>query len=97
MALFTDRDRVKLVRRSKSETVMTGMWELPTLAVAPGPPASPLLNLKHSIMNTDYRVRVWRLFGRPNRRGGRWWSMRELADIPLTGLARKILRRAALF
>ena len=96
MALFTDRDRVKLVRRSKSETVMTGMWELPTLAVAPGPPASPLLNLKHSIMNTDYRVRVWRL-STPQSRGGRWWSMRELADIPLTGLARKILRRAALF
>jgi A/G-specific adenine glycosylase len=96
MALLTDRDRVKLVRRSKSETVMTGMWELPTLAVVPDPPASPLLNLKHSIMNTDYRVRVWQL-SKPQSRGGRWWSTRELPDIPLTGLARKILRRAALF
>ncbi len=77
MALFTDRDRVKLVRRSKSATVMTGMWELPTLAVAPGPPASPVLNLKHSIMNTDYRVRVWQAFCARSR-GGRWWSIRDL-------------------
>ena len=96
MALLTDRNRVKLVRRPKSATVMTGMWELPTLAVAPVPPASPLLNLKHSIMNTDYRVRVWRL-STPESRRGRWWSTRELPNIPLTGLARKILRRAALF
>jgi A/G-specific adenine glycosylase len=96
MVLLTNRNRVKLVRRSKSATVMTGMWELPTLAVVPDPPASPLLNLKHSIMNTDYRVRVWQL-SKPQSRGGRWWSMRELPDIPLTGLARKILRRAALF
>jgi A/G-specific adenine glycosylase len=96
MALLTDRNRVKLVRRSKSATVMTGMWELPTLAVAPEPPASPVLNLKHSIMNTDYRVRVWRLSA-PESRRGRWWSTRDLPNLPLTGLARKILRRAALF
>jgi len=96
MALLTDRDRVKLVRRSESQTVMTGMWELPTVVVVPDPPASPVLNLKHSIMNTDYRVRVWQL-SKPQSRGGRWWSIRELPDIPLTGLARKILRRAALF
>jgi A/G-specific adenine glycosylase len=96
MALLTDRDRVKLVRRSESQTVMTGMWELPTVVVVPEAPASPLLNLKHSIMNTDYRVRVWQV-SKPQSRGGRWWSIRELPDIPLTGLARKILRRAALF
>ena len=96
LALLTDHKRVKLVRRPKSETVMTGMWELPTLAVVPDAPASPVLNLKHSIMNTDYRVRVWRL-STPESRRGRWWSTRDLPRIPLTGLARKILRRAALF
>jgi A/G-specific adenine glycosylase len=96
IALVTDSNRVKLVRRSKSATVMTGMWELPTLAVIPDPPASPVLNVKHSIMNTDYRVRVWRV-STPASRQGRWWSTRDLPNIPLTGLARKILRRAALF
>lgn len=95
VALLTDGTRVKLVRRPKSATVMTGMWELPTLAEIPNPPASPSLNLKHSIMNTDYRVRVWTVRNGQTLRG-RWWSATELADIPLTGLARKILRRAAL-
>jgi A/G-specific adenine glycosylase len=95
IALLTSRDRVKLVRRPKSATVMTGMWELPTLAVAPDPPASPVLSLKHSIMNTDYRVRVWQLSTHESRRG-HWWSLRDLPNVPLTGLAGKILRRAAL-
>lgn len=96
MALLIDRNRVKLVRRPKSATVMTGMWELPTLAVIPDPPGSPIFNLKHSIMSTDYRVRVWSV-SEPESRRGRWFSARDLPNIPLTGLARKILRRAALF
>jgi A/G-specific adenine glycosylase len=95
VALLTDRTRVKLVRRPKSDTVMTDMWELPMLAEIPDPPASPSLNLKHSIMNTDYRVRVWTL-PTPQSLRGRWWSASELPNIPLTGLTRKILRRAAL-
>jgi A/G-specific adenine glycosylase len=97
LALLIDRNRVKLVRRPKSLTIMTGMWELPTLATIPNGSSQPLLTVKHSIMDTDYRVRVWTVssgIGKSPR--ARWWSLDELTRIPLTGLARKILRRSAL-
>jgi len=95
LALITDRKRVKLVRRSDSDSVMTGMWELPTLAAIPTA-AGSLLNLKHSIMNTDYRVQVWPLPGKTKVKNGRWWPLEEVSEIPLTGLCRKILRRTSL-
>jgi A/G-specific adenine glycosylase len=95
LALIINRDRVRLVRRSDSDSVMAGMWELPTLKAVPAE-TDPLLDLKHSIMNTDYRVRVWRTSGRLKLGNGTWWSFDDLTKLPLTGLCRKILRRASL-
>jgi A/G-specific adenine glycosylase len=96
LALVTDRNRVMLVRRPNSATVMTGMWELPELSAIPTGSDYPLLDLKHSIMNTDYQVRVWTVPKSALKNRSRWWSASALPEIPLTGLARKILRRAAL-
>jgi A/G-specific adenine glycosylase len=81
-----------LVQRPKHSSLMPGMWELPEM-----PAASALdgagLTLRHSITVTDYVVRVMQS---PAQRGtaGRWVRKERIAGLPLTGLARKILRQA---
>ena len=49
--------------------------------------------LRHSITLTDYTVRVWRMSA-PSGVPGKWITTERLARIALTGLARKILRKA---
>ncbi len=51
-----------------------------------------LLTLRHSITVTDYTVCVWRRPALESR--GRWFATERLGRVALTGLARKILRRA---
>jgi A/G-specific adenine glycosylase len=49
--------------------------------------------LKHSITVTDYKVRVWR--GKATRHDeGKWIRVETLSRVALTGLARKILKKA---
>jgi A/G-specific adenine glycosylase len=60
-------------------------------ALEPSP--SPLFTLRHSITVTDYRVRVWRNAA-PRGVAGKWIPLERLDRIALTGLARKILRKA---
>jgi len=72
---------------------MPGMWELPEFFPADSN-TNPLLSLRHSITVTDYAVRVFET-SRPNNATGKWVATARLASLPLTGLARKILRRAA--
>jgi A/G-specific adenine glycosylase len=80
--------RVLLRQRSGKESLMAGMWELPecdaSQVVAP-----PLLELRHSITNTDYHVTV---FGQRAIRGrGQWVPLKRVERMALTGLTRKIL------
>jgi adenine-specific DNA glycosylase len=49
--------------------------------------------VRHSITVTDYRVRVWRM-NVPSGVDGEWVAVERLTRIALTGLARKILRKA---
>ena len=49
--------------------------------------------LKHSITVTDYKVHVWRSIASAHVRG-EWVAADRLARVALTGLARKILRKA---
>jgi A/G-specific adenine glycosylase len=49
--------------------------------------------LKHSITVTDYTVRVWRV-ATASHGGGKWIPVERLGRVALTGLARKILRKA---
>jgi hypothetical protein len=73
------------------------MWELPQLEAASSkkdePPAD--FSLRHSITVTDYTVRVRRLPA-PANLPGRRIPLQKLRSFPLTGLARKILRKAEL-
>ena len=81
---------VFLVQRPMDASLMAGMWELPEGQVNSGTNGT-CLTLRHSITVTDYRVRVFR--GEiPENVAGNWISENRLGKLPLTGLARKILR-----
>jgi len=84
---------VFLVQRGKEESLMPGMWELP-LYVGNGE-CRELVSLRHSITVTDYKVRVMDVPD-PGAIAGRWVPSSRLSALPLTGLARKILKRVAL-
>jgi A/G-specific adenine glycosylase len=79
-----------LVQRKNEESLMPGMWELPEVC---GNGATPLLSLRHSITVTDYTVRVVEKQIAEEAQG-KWVALSRLGSLPLTGLARKILRRA---
>jgi A/G-specific adenine glycosylase len=84
---------VFLVRRALGASLMPGMWELPeTLASRNG--GSPAFTLRHAITVTNYTVRVWR--EAPSDIEGKWIPLKGLRRLALTGLARKILRKAAI-
>ena len=55
----------------------------------------PDFTLHHSITVTDHTVHVWRVPA-AGLRCGRWLPLQDAPALPLTGLARRILRRAAL-
>ena len=81
---------VLLVKRRQDESLMPGMWELPEYL---GPTSvKPLLSLRHSITVTDYSVRVVEM-PIPENVQGKWVALSRVDLLPLTGLARKILRR----
>ncbi|MBV9608873.1 MAG: A/G-specific adenine glycosylase, partial [Acidobacteria bacterium] len=82
---------VRLVKRPASSSLMANMWELPAVAVNAAKP--PLIQVRHSITNTDYRVFVYDANGRKRTTSGRWVSARRMTQLPMTGLTLKILRR----
>jgi len=81
---------IRLVQRSDDERLMPGMWELPQTVL--NGEGKPLFSVKHSITTTDFTVNVVR--GRSER--GTWVRISRLQELPLTGLTRKILRKAAI-
>ena len=91
-ALNVRKNAVLLVQRPKGSSLMPEMWELPESTSA-DTHKEPLLTLRHSITVTDYTVRVVR-DANPLLTKGRWVQRTKLTVLPLTGLARKILRAA---
>jgi len=85
---------VFLVQRPGDASLMPGMWELPELAGLNGT-GTPSFTLRHSITVTDFTVRVWQNVTAVGV-GGKWIAQARLRQIALTGLARKILRKAKL-
>ena len=57
---------------------------------------TPLFTVRHSITVTDYTVRVWPTPA-PSGVRGEWIAAHRLGRIALTGLTRKILRKAEIF
>lgn len=92
--LCSKRGSVYLVQRPAELRLMAGMWELPGVEGGNGSPV--LLRTRHSITNSDYEVLVVGL-ERANVSGGKWVRVQDFAALPLTGLARKILRATKLW
>jgi A/G-specific adenine glycosylase len=90
-ALDSQENSIFLVQRPEHASLMPGMWELPEIP-ADSDADRASLTLRHSITVTDYAVRVTR---GPVQSGtaGRWVRKEHVAQLPLTGLARKILRQ----
>lgn len=85
-------ESVFLVRRGRSASLMPGMWELPEMP-ANGVRPEVTFRLRHSITVTDFVIEV--SAGEPPAGArGRWVKRAQLEDLPLTGLTKKILRRA---
>jgi len=85
-------DSILLTRRSTVNRLMPGMWELPQAGNS-FRRSDVLFTLRHSITVTDYTIAV--VAQTPVReQTARWVRTSQINRLPLTGLARKILRRA---
>lgn len=91
---------VGLVQRAQDESLMPGMWELPLLPEEFIGDQQPALMVRHSITNTNYYVSVYEITPsnmnehiRQHSARVRWVQAHKLEDLPLTGLARKVLTR----
>jgi len=87
---------VLLVQRPENASLMAGMWELPTILPSRRNGSAPLAKFRHSITDTDYEASVIAIS--PDRlltveTNGRWFVRKQWERLPLTGLARKVLRR----
>lgn len=91
LSVVRRRDSILLRQRSDSERLMAGMWELPEMANVPTRPA--LLQLRHSITTTDWRVAIFSSSRFKKDKSMRWVKLSEVSHRPLTGLTRKVLRR----
>jgi A/G-specific adenine glycosylase len=85
------KDRLYLCQRAKEESLMASMWELPT--IQPSTSGDVVARFKHSITDTDYTITVLSLGSHLVLKGGRWIALAELSNVPLTGVARKALRK----
>jgi A/G-specific adenine glycosylase len=90
-------DQVLLVQRSRADSLMPGMWELPHSTKAPGklPASTHWRTFRHSITVTNYTVHVLRqtrmsAYGKFPK--GNWIATNAILQIPITGLTRKILK-----
>ena len=85
-----------LTQRTSDESLMPGMWELPR-AVAPDA-AARVLTLRHAITVNNYIVHVYRAGSAEETTApGTWTRTEQLSNLPLTGLARKVLKRLELW
>lgn len=94
---------VLLERRNAEASLMPGMMELPALPLDAVVGREPILTVRHSITNTNYYVSVYadgngilqkQIPARAETLT--WYGVGRLGEQPLTGLARKILRRVDL-
>ena len=93
---------VLLEQRPATETVMPGLWELPTLRSTDVPESDLRLTLRHAIMQVNYYARIRTVFEDDvpllavENGERRWVRLDKAAELPLTGLARKVLTRTRL-
>jgi A/G-specific adenine glycosylase len=82
--------QIRLVQRHANSSLMASMWELPSASgtIAKG---DAWRTFRHSITVTDYTVHVTR-----GPAKGKWVAIKDISDVPITGLTRKILKAAGI-
>jgi A/G-specific adenine glycosylase len=92
--------QVLLQQRPSSASLMPGMWELPEVVSHESDELRLEIVVRHAITVTNYRVQVLRFSEKEAARRWvareyprQWTESSELSRLPLTGLARKVLRR----
>ena len=99
--------QVLLARRAADASQMPSMYELPPLPLDSSDDAmterEPVLRVRHAITNTGYYVRVYAPLGPEDdvlmralpaaMNDLHWVKTSTLAEMPLTGLAKKVLQR----
>jgi len=104
---FVERNKSKnhievlLEQRPHDASLMAGMWELPQFEIAQGYADRLLLSLRHSITTTNYQVSILSFMPEeerllPKHKLRKWVKAQALTTLPLTGLARKTLKRLGL-
>ena len=90
--------KVRLVQRSANVTLMPRMWELPQSSQPPRglPKSLPWRKFRHSITTTAYTVHVLQNASAAKNKTGKWISVEHFAQIPITGLTRKILKASGI-
>ena len=91
VVLATRGDSVLLVQRAAKESLMSGMWELPTVRHSVRN-QKVLFRVRHSITVTDYVVSVVAQ-SEVSGESGEWIDRRKLLKLPMTGLSKKILSK----
>jgi A/G-specific adenine glycosylase len=90
--------QVLLVRRPADASLMAGMWELPEYQ--PQPEESPAFTVRHAITVTNHTVDIFLTAKLESlleiSDGAQWIPLTDLSEHALTGLTRKVLRRAGL-
>jgi A/G-specific adenine glycosylase len=89
---------VLLERRAENASLMPGMLELPVVTLEAVEHREPVLRVRHSITNTNYYVQIYAesslLDELPSAKEQLLWArITRLQELPLTGLARKVLQR----
>ena len=97
---------ILLKQRPADASLMAGMFELPPLPLDVVASQKPVLKLKHAITNTIYSVEIYTPNDEldhaldsavpANQALLHWTQSARLAELPLTGLARKVLQRLQL-
>ena len=89
---------ILLEQRPHDASLMAGMWELPHLETTEADASRLLLSLRHAITTTNYQVSILSFAPEeeqqlPRHKTRRWIKAEVLPTLPLTGLARKALKR----
>lgn len=83
---------ILLQQRPATVSLMPSLWELPQIESGKIRGKTPDLKLRHSITVMDYVVSVFTAASSGNYSGS-WVHQEKVNQLPLTGLARKILQR----
>lgn len=94
LLLIRRGNAVLLRQRPAASPRMAGFWELPEASLLPAAvPLETLGEIRHTITNTNFRLKIVAAKARRPPAGFRFFCAREMAHIPVAAATRKALAR----